>query len=80
MPARKLVVSTYLQYILLAVGFFLLLVFAVPVVAATLRFLRGALIFERWSKAPLVPATQEGPPPETTSALERAEPEKGVRG
>ena len=58
-------------------------IFAVPVVAivaATLRFLRGTLIFERWSKAPLVPATEEGPPPETTPALERAEPEKGVRG
>jgi predicted PurR-regulated permease PerM len=62
-------------------------IFAVPVVAivaATLRYLRGTLIFERWSKAPLVPATNEGerPPPtaQTTPALERAEPEKGVRG
>jgi predicted PurR-regulated permease PerM len=35
-------------------------IFAVPVVAivaATLRYLRGTLVFERWDKAPLVPAT-----------------------
>jgi predicted PurR-regulated permease PerM len=60
-------------------------IFAVPVVAivaATLRYMRGTLIFERWSKAPLVPATDEGdvPPSTTTPVLERAEPEKGVRG
>jgi predicted PurR-regulated permease PerM len=37
-------------------------IFAVPVVAivaATLRYLRGTLIFERWGKAPLVPASEE---------------------
>jgi predicted PurR-regulated permease PerM len=60
-------------------------IFAVPVVAivaATLRFLRGTLIFERWSKAPLVPATAdgEGSPSRITPALESAEPDKGVRG
>ena len=62
-------------------------IFAVPVVAivaATLRYLRGTLIFERWSKAPLVPATEEGERPhstaQTTPALGRAEPDKGVRG
>jgi hypothetical protein len=60
-------------------------IFAVPVVAivaATLRYMRGTLIFERWSKAPLVPATEEGEgsPSRSTPALERAEPEKGVRG
>ena len=37
-------------------------IFAVPVVAiiaATLRYLRGTLIFERWGKAPLASATEE---------------------
>jgi predicted PurR-regulated permease PerM len=37
-------------------------IFAVPVVAivaATLRYLRGTLIFERWGKAPLVPTPEE---------------------
>jgi predicted PurR-regulated permease PerM len=37
-------------------------IFAVPVVAivaATLRYLRGTLIFERWGKAPLVPTSEE---------------------
>ncbi|MDQ3864461.1 MAG: AI-2E family transporter [Actinomycetota bacterium] len=37
-------------------------IFAVPVVAivaATLRYLRGALIFERWGKPPLRPAEEE---------------------
>ncbi len=60
-------------------------IFAVPVVAivaSTLRYLRGTLIFEHWSKAPLVPATEERPPStaQTTPALGRAEPDKGVRG
>jgi predicted PurR-regulated permease PerM len=59
-------------------------IFAVPVVAivaATLRYLRGHLIFERWGKAPLVPATGEGeepPPAQTAPSLGRAEPGKGV--
>jgi predicted PurR-regulated permease PerM len=38
-------------------------IFAVPVVAivaATLRYLRGTLVFERWDKPPLLPATDEG--------------------
>jgi predicted PurR-regulated permease PerM len=54
-------------------------IFAVPVVAivaATLRYLRGTLIFERWDKAPLLPAIQEEPP--STTSLGRAEPKKGV--
>jgi predicted PurR-regulated permease PerM len=54
-------------------------IFAVPVVAivaATLRYLRGTLIFERWDKAPLLPAIQEEPP--STPSLGRAEPKKGV--
>src|SRR3712207_2217834 len=46
-------------------------IFAVPVVAivaATIRYLRGTLILEQWSKPPLVPATEAGesPPPRTT--------------
>jgi predicted PurR-regulated permease PerM len=51
-------------------------IFAVPViaiVAATLRYLRGTLIFERWNKALLVP-TEEPP------AAAQTAPEKGVRG
>ena len=42
-------------------------VFAVPVVAiiaATLRYLRGTLIFERWGRPPVKPAEEE---PETSS-------------
>ena len=42
-------------------------IFAVPVVAiiaATLRYLRGTLIFERWGKPPVKPAEEE---PETGS-------------
>ncbi|MGH3145310.1 MAG: AI-2E family transporter [Rubrobacter sp.] len=37
-------------------------IFAVPIVAivaATLRYLRGTLVFERWGKAPLKPADEE---------------------
>jgi predicted PurR-regulated permease PerM len=37
-------------------------VFAIPVVAiiaATLRYLRGTLIFERWERPPVKPAEQE---------------------
>jgi predicted PurR-regulated permease PerM len=37
-------------------------VFAVPIVAiiaATLRYLRGTLIFERWGKPPVKPAEEE---------------------
>jgi predicted PurR-regulated permease PerM len=48
-------------------------IFAVPmvaIVAATLRYLRSTLILERWSKAPLVPATQEGDkPPSVTQTM-----------
>jgi predicted PurR-regulated permease PerM len=54
-------------------------IFAVPVVAivaATLRYLRGTVIFERWDKALLVPATEEEP--QTAPPLGRAEPGKGV--
>jgi predicted PurR-regulated permease PerM len=54
-------------------------IFAVPVVAivaATLRYLRGTVIFERWDKALLVPATEEEP--QTAPSLGRAEPGKGV--
>src|SRR3712207_7912701 len=38
-------------------------VFAVPsvaIVAATLRYLRSTVVFERWSKAPVKPLTEEG--------------------
>jgi predicted PurR-regulated permease PerM len=41
-------------------------IFAVPavaIVAATLRYLRGNLIFEHWGKPPLVLATEEGKEP-----------------
>jgi predicted PurR-regulated permease PerM len=44
-------------------------IFAVPIVAivaATLRYLRGTLIFEQWGKALLVPVTEEGEEPPTT--------------
>ncbi|HEU4494913.1 MAG TPA: AI-2E family transporter [Rubrobacteraceae bacterium] len=37
-------------------------IFAVPsvaIVAATIRYLRGTVIFERWGKPPVVPATEE---------------------
>jgi predicted PurR-regulated permease PerM len=47
-------------------------IFAVPmvaIVAATLRYLRSTLIFERWSKAPLVPATEEGEEPQTVPSV-----------
>jgi predicted PurR-regulated permease PerM len=61
-------------------------IFAVPVVAivaATLRYLQGTLIFERWDKAPLVPATEEEPPtPSVAASLpqgsEERESGKGV--
>jgi predicted PurR-regulated permease PerM len=69
-------------------------IFAVPVVAivaATLRYLRGTLIFERWGKAPLVPTSEEGEklptaalPPSVTAGLghrqgsEERESGKGV--
>ena len=61
-------------------------IFAVPVVAivaATLRYLRGTLIFERWDKALLVPATGEEPPtPSVAASLpqgsEERESGKGV--
>jgi predicted PurR-regulated permease PerM len=61
-------------------------IFAVPVVAivaATLRYLRGTLIFERWDKALLVPATGEEPPtPSVAASLpqgsEKRESGKGV--
>jgi predicted PurR-regulated permease PerM len=58
-------------------------IFAVPIVAivaATLRYLRGTLIFERWDKAPLVPAdraadrttTEPDPPASVTAGPDRA--------
>jgi predicted PurR-regulated permease PerM len=69
-------------------------IFAVPVVAivaATLRYLRGTLIFEHWGKAPLVPTSEEGErlptaalPPSVTAGLghprgsEERESGKGV--
>jgi predicted PurR-regulated permease PerM len=61
-------------------------IFAVPVVAivaATLRYLRGTLTFERWDKALLVPATGEEPPtPSVAASLpqgsEKRESGKGV--
>jgi predicted PurR-regulated permease PerM len=43
----------------------------VAIIAATIRYLRTTLAFERWSKPPLEPAT-EGPPPETDSLSEAA--------
>jgi predicted PurR-regulated permease PerM len=45
-------------------------IFAVPIVAivaATLSYLRGTLVFERWGKAPLVPTTEEGEEPPTAT-------------
>jgi predicted PurR-regulated permease PerM len=61
-------------------------IFAVPVVAivaATLRYLRGTLVFEPWDKALLAPATGEEPPaPSVAASLpqgsEEQESGKGV--
>jgi predicted PurR-regulated permease PerM len=50
-------------------------IFAVPIVAiiaATIRYLRGTLVFERWSKPPLGPTTEEPPGPEAESLPEAA--------
>ena len=50
-------------------------IFAVPIVAivaATIRYARGTLIFERWSKPPLGPATEEPPEPGAESLPEAA--------
>ena len=44
MPARKLVVSTYLQYILIAVGVFLLVVFVRQLSGVLLTFLLAAIL------------------------------------
>ncbi|MCA1848741.1 MAG: AI-2E family transporter, partial [Actinobacteria bacterium] len=44
MPARKLVVSTYLQYILIAVGVFLLVVFVRQLSGVLLTFLMAAVL------------------------------------
>ena len=44
MSAKKLVVSTYLQYILIAVGFFLLLVFVRQLSGVLLTFLMAAIL------------------------------------
>lgn len=44
MSARKLVVSTYLQYILIAVGFFLLVVFVRQLSGVLLTFLMAAIL------------------------------------
>jgi predicted PurR-regulated permease PerM len=43
-PAKKLVVSTYLQYILIAVGFFLLVVFVRQLSGVLLTFLMAAIL------------------------------------
>jgi predicted PurR-regulated permease PerM len=54
-------------------------IFAVPtvaIVAATLRYLRGTLIFEHWGKAPLIPASEER---EALPTEPQTEPGKGVR-
>jgi predicted PurR-regulated permease PerM len=55
-------------------------IFAVPmvaIIAATLRYLRSTLIFERWDKAPLVPATEEGGEPQTIPPLADLGPPRG---
>ena len=44
MPAGKLVVSTYLQYILIAVGVFLLVVFVRQLSGVLLTFLMAAVL------------------------------------
>ena len=44
MPTRKLVVSTYLQYILIAVGFLLLVVFVRQLSGVLLTFLMAAIL------------------------------------
>lgn len=70
MPARKLVVSTYLHYFFVGPGVLLLAFLMVAIVAATLR---GFLVFERWEKALLEPASV-GP----AQTGEQA-PDKGAR-
>jgi predicted PurR-regulated permease PerM len=56
-------------------------IFAVPsvaIIAATIRYLRGTLIFEDWGKPPVKPATEEReelpavaqPPPSATPGKE----------
>ena len=50
-------------------------IFAVPVVAivsATLRYLRGTLLFERWGKPPLKPAEEESEKQESDSPSKAA--------
>ena len=50
-------------------------IFAVPIVAiiaATIRYLRGTLVFERWSRPPLQPADEEPPSAEADSLPEAA--------
>ena len=44
MPANKLVVSTYLQYILIAVGVFLMVVFVRQLSGVLLTFLMAAIL------------------------------------
>ena len=56
-------------------------IFAVPsvaIVAATLRYLRGTVIFERWGKPPVVPATEERRSyrPQRSRRLHRWPPER----
>lgn len=54
-------------------------IFAVPIVAivaATLRYLRGTLIFERWDKAPLVPEDRKVTEPAPVSNPQRQDSEK----
>jgi predicted PurR-regulated permease PerM len=57
-------------------------IFAVPmvaIVAATLRYLRSTLVFERWGKAPLVPATEGEPEtaPQTVPSVAGLGPSQG---
>ena len=58
-------------------------IFAVPmvaIVAATLRYLRSTLIFERWGKAPLVPATEGGEEPPSVPSVAGLGPPQGGSG
>src|SRR5215217_6304272 len=76
--AKKLVVSTYLQYVLIALGALLLFAFVrqlgvvpiVAIIAAASRYLRETLLLERWRKAPVTEIVFEEGQPEAVATGE----------
>src|SRR3712207_7437641 len=67
-PAKKLVVSTYLQYILIAVGVFLLVVFVRQLSGVLLTFLMAAVL--AYALNPLVRRLEQLRSEEHTSELQ----------